>query len=61
MVYKIIILLQKDGEFDISVNKLRLPFSVQTFFHVMGDQTLYGKGSHPNIAAWFAGYILLND
>jgi hypothetical protein len=61
MVNKIIILLQKDGEFDISMNKIRLPFSVQTFFHVMGDQTLYGKGPHPNTAAWSAGYILLNN
>jgi len=60
MVNKIIF-LQKDGEFDISVTKIRSAFSVQTMFHIMGDQTLYGKGQHPNIAAWCTGYILLNN
>ena len=60
MVNKIILLLN-DGEFEISVNKIRSPFSVRTLFYVMGDLTPYGKGPHPNIAAWFTGYILLNN
>jgi hypothetical protein len=58
MVNKIIILLQKDGEFDISVNKIRSPFGVQTLFYVMGDPTLYGKGPHPNTAAWFTYWAI---
>ena len=39
MVNKIILLLN-DGEFEISVNKIRSPFSVHTLFYVMGDLTL---------------------
>jgi hypothetical protein len=61
MVKKIVISLQKDGEGDMSVTKIRKPFGVQTLFHVMDDQSLYGKGPHLDTATWFEDNILLNS